>query len=179
MRRPPLPAWVGPYIGAPYVEDATTGSLAEGFNCWGLFAHVQRAVFGVELPDYDGPVWAGRQGAAAMKAAAEAFAARFMLVVDGPSWRAGDRCERAGDGVLLRVAAAPVHIGVVVDPGRMLHTDKTLDACVERYDDPLWVNRVVAIYRAHGPSDDTPRAEHPLPPAGDCSDAATGAADER
>jgi cell wall-associated NlpC family hydrolase len=133
---PPLPAYVGNYIGAPY-KDA--GEPPKSFNCWQLFAHVQRCERGVALPDYDGPVWSGRAGLEAMHEAAEAFASRFAEV---------DPADvREGDAILLRLNGAPIHIGLVVASGWMLHINKGIDACLECYRDPLWRDRIIGFYR--------------------------------
>lgn len=133
------PAWCAPYIGAPYSDD---GKAAGSFNCWTLFAHVQRSVFGTDIADYDGPVWSGPQGRHAVAAAAEAFARRFAQVLPGD--------EREGDAVLMRLMGHPIHIGVVAGKGWMLHTTHGVDACLERYDGPLWTRRVVGFYRPEG-----------------------------
>lgn len=133
---PPLPAYVGKYIGVLYADE---GAPPKSFNCWQLFAHVQRAERGVELPDYGGPVWGGRKGLAAMVAAAEAFAQRFTPIQAGQ--------EREGDAVLLRLEGAPIHIGLVVAQGWMLHVYKGIDGCVEDYGAPHWINRIAGFYR--------------------------------
>lgn len=133
---PPLPAYVANYIGAPYEDE---GAPPKSFNCWQLFAHIQRCERGVKLPDYDGPVWAGKAGLADMRAAAEAFADRFRDV---------NACEaQEGDAILLRLQGAPIHIGLVVAPGWMLHINKGIDACVESYRAPHWTHRITGFYR--------------------------------
>lgn len=137
MKSPPkLPAYVANYIGARY-EDS--GEPPKSFNCWQLFAHIQRCERGVVLPDYDGPVWSGRGALAAMQDAAETFAARFSEIEAGS--------EREGDAVLLRLAGAPIHIGLIVAPGWMLHVNKDIDGCVEDLSQPHWRNRIVGFYR--------------------------------
>lgn len=139
-----MPAYVGNYIGAPYADQ---GSPPKSFNCWQLFAHVQRCERGVMLPDYDGPVWVGRAGLVAMKEAAESFARLFTEIATGAEWLAGKRVEREGDAVLLRQQGAPIHIGLIVAPGWMLHVNKDIDGCVESLDEPHWRNRIVGFYR--------------------------------
>lgn len=131
--------WCGPYIGAPYSDD---GKAKGSFNCWTLFAHVQRTVFGVDIADYDGPVWKGREGVEAMAEAARAFAQRFAEVSPGS--------EREGDAVLMRLRGHPIHIGVVTARGSMLHVYRDTDAVVERYDWPIWACRVAGFYRPQG-----------------------------
>lgn len=138
------PAWVSPFIGSPYSDD---GKAPGTFNCWTLFAHALKTGFGFDIADYNGPVWAGRDGVEAMAEAAEAFARRFTIVATGDAWRAGAHLEQPGDAVLLRLSGHPVHIGLVVAKGLMLHTNSSIDACVERYGAPLWRRRIEAFYR--------------------------------
>lgn len=138
------PAWCAPFIGAPYSDD---GQEPGSFNCWTLFRAGLKAGFGLELEDYGGPVWSGRSNARALAEAAEAHAAQFRLLATGAQWRAGKRPEQPGDGILIRLSGEPVHVGLVVAKGSMLHIDRGIDACVERYDGPLWVHRLVGFYR--------------------------------
>lgn len=141
----PIPPWVEPFIGAPYSED---GKAPGTFNCWTLHCAALEAGFCIDAEaDYDGPVWSGRKGARAMAEAAEAFARRFTLIVTGADWRAGRRIEQPGDSILLRVSGVPVHVGLVVSPGHMLHAYQGTNACVERYGSALWANRIEAFYR--------------------------------
>ena len=139
MQNTSLPAWVGPYIGARYREDARSGSIETGFNCWGLFAHVRREVFGSSIDDYEGPLWTGKQSAAAMGEAAAAFAQRFTEIEPGQ--------EREGDAILLRMRGLPIHIGIVAAPGVMLHVEEGCDAVTERYRVGVWERRVIGFYR--------------------------------
>lgn len=132
-----LPAWAADYVGIPYKPG---GKDRSGVDCWSLFAMVQREVFGVDVSDYDGPLYTTRRDAAAVGAAARAFAQRFVTI------EAGD--ERTGDAVLLRILGVPMHIGVVVAPGHMLHTEEGCDAVVEDYRTPFWSPRIVAFHRA-------------------------------
>lgn len=137
-------AWVEPFIGAPYSDD---GKKPGTFNCWTLHCAALKAGFGITCADYEGPVWTGREGAQAMAQAAEAFAAQFDLIVTGAEWRGGNRIERPGDSILMRVSGVPVHVGLVIAPGHMLHTNKGIDACIERYGSTLWAKRIEAFYR--------------------------------
>jgi cell wall-associated NlpC family hydrolase len=138
MPRPDPPSWVAHYLGAPYVHGAREGDVASGYNCWGLFAAVQREVFGRTLAEYEGPL-ALRGNAAAMGAAAEALAAQFEELAPGQ--------EREGDAILMRIAGQPIHVGVVIAPGEMLHSERGANACRESYRNSLWARRIVGFYR--------------------------------
>lgn len=59
---------------------------------------------------------------------------------------------RPGDGVLLRSSLECYrwHIGVIVDGCRMLHARESVGVCVERYDSPQYLRRIVGFYRYRG-----------------------------
>ncbi|NAZ37141.1 C40 family peptidase [Rubellimicrobium sp. CFH 75288] len=130
------PAWVAPYIGLPF---APGGRTREGLDCWGLCALVWSEQFGRDLPPYDGPAWVPGLPAGSVEAAATAYARRFSPV---PLAEAEE-----GDGLLLRVLGAPIHAGLIVAPGWMLHIERGCDSVVERFDGPRWARRVVGCYR--------------------------------
>lgn len=132
------PDWAGQYVGIPYKSG---GRARDGCDCWGLVALVLGERFGVCVADYDGPLFEGRHTAEAVAEAAESFAARFIEV-----GRNGG--EQPGDGVLLRMLGVPLHIGVVVAPGLMLHVEDKCDSVIENYRSLHWRSRVLNFYRA-------------------------------
>lgn len=132
-----IPDSLAPYIGLPYLKD---GATRDGTNCWGLFSMLQREVCGVDLSDYDGPIFAARTDASAIGEAARRFASRFREIPAGE--------EQFGDAILLRMLGEPMHIGFVVAPGVMLHIEESSDSVIERYDTRIWERRIIAFYRA-------------------------------
>ena len=54
---------------------------------------------------------------------------------------------QAGDGVLLRILGAAMHVGVVVAPKWMLHIEHGTNAMLEKYTGPHWSKRVIGFYR--------------------------------
>ena len=135
--RPDLPAWVSQYVGLRYRPG---GVDLDGADCWGLYALVLEREFGVRLPAYPGAAWVPGADSAAIGEEARAYAALFSQV------RAGE--ERCGDAILIRMRGAPLHLGMVVAPGWMLHSHDAADACVEAYNGVQWGRRVVGFYRA-------------------------------
>ncbi len=131
------PAWCAPWVGTPYADG---GRGRDGCDCIGLFLLIQREQFGRDLRIYDGPNWSGRADVKTLGDAARAFAQAFVIVPPGE--------EREGDAVLLRVMGEPVHIGCVVAPGLMLHTERECDAVIENYGNSYWSRRIVAFHRA-------------------------------
>lgn len=131
-----LPAWAKNYVGIPY---RALGRDRNGCDCWGLLAMVWREQFGRDLPDYGSQRWADGVDPKAVGTGAQQYAAQFAAVPLGE--------EEVGDGVLLRMRGHPLHVGLVLAPGWMLHTHETADSCVESYERFVWKHRVIGIYR--------------------------------
>lgn len=151
MPLPPLPSWPTPYIGTPFRE---LGRDDSGCDCWGLLRLVLRREKGIEVPVYGGIGYEAACDREELK--------RFMRgqIVEhwAPVWErqqdtprdALPTGEQAFDGIWLRPHGMrqPVHVGLVVVPGVMLHIEHGCDAVVEDYYDQLrWRHRVVGIYR--------------------------------
>lgn len=131
-----IPDWCSQYIGIPY---ASGGRTSDGADCWGLYALVLAEQFGKPLPSYDGPLW--RKGACANEVASAAleYAAQFQSVALGQ--------EKPGDAIFFRMLGVPLHVGIVVYPGKMLHVEDGIDACVEDYLSFQWRKRIICFYR--------------------------------
>lgn len=131
-----VPSWCARYVGLPYKPG---GRTRDGLDCWGLCSLIWAEEFGRPIPEYDGPFWRPGASAEEVAKAAEAFAARFTPVPFGE--------ERCGDGIMLRMRGAVMHIGMVIIPGTMLHIEAKADACLESYRSTIWAPRATAIYR--------------------------------
>ncbi len=107
-------------------------------GCWRLFCAFYAAELGIVLPTYDDQVSDDNGPALAA-----------LIIQELGAWREVARgTERYGDGVLLRIAGAPSHIGVVMGQGRMLHVLMDgHESCVESYRTPKWAARVEGFYR--------------------------------
>lgn len=114
------------YLGVPF--RAGGRDPATGLDCWGLVRAVMADCWGLVLPD---PATDSRDEAALEGA----VAATRPLVETRPVDRGA---EVPGDLVLLRgLGGRPVHVGVVVRRGWVLHADPALGAVCE----PLWQGR--------------------------------------
>ena len=126
--------WVDGYIGIPYLEH---GRDAWGCDCWGLVRMILAEQFGVELPSVDG--YSEVNPGATKRLVSETLAAIETTVVDAPE---------PGDIVLMRLGPHPsAHVGVVVAPGLMVHTDRGINSTLARLDAPLIRNRIEGYYR--------------------------------
>lgn len=132
------------YSGIPYLRR---GRDRQGLDCWGLVRLWYRDELGLALPSFadldDGEA-----------ATAQELAARAR-----EQWRQVETPE-AGDVILLR--GDPLHVGVVLAPGLMLHTTRKLGAsAVERYDTGRWRHRVQGFFR-YAPGVQVSGCPHPL-----------------
>lgn len=166
------PAWCADYIGVPFLER---GRDRAGCDCWGLVRLVLAERFGVAVPSYAGDyatiadhgrlselinkgistTEAQRHGEGHERTMSVARQAReknrvgslcLRVSVVEPVWFAVEEAG-PGDVMLLRLRGLPIHVGIVVAAGWMLHTHKAADAVLDRFGGIEWRNRVLGIYR--------------------------------
>jgi len=133
-----LPDWVNAYVGLPFKAH---GRDRDGVDCWGLVRLVLADQFGTRLPSYAG-------GYASVEDAEDI--GRLIRGEMGPWREIVPGQEQAGDVVLMRLMNQPMHVGVVVAAGWMLHIEDGIDACLEPYDGAKWRRRVLELYRHDG-----------------------------
>lgn len=127
--------WSTAFIGLPY-EDL--GRSPDGVDCWGL-ARLVYASVGIDLPSYAGG-YASTQERAEIAGLIEGAKPQWIKVDD----------PRAFDLVTFRRGRLESHVGVVVEPGRMLHVTSAAPSCIERYSDDYWRARLTGFWRRAG-----------------------------
>ena len=132
-----LPAWTADYVGLPFKEG---GRDRQGLDCYGLLRLVINDRFAGAVPEYEGIAY--RDGADKdLLVALMDERVRLWTPI-----RVGE--EQPGDGILLRVMGRPIHVGVVVAKGWMLHVEKDCDSLLERFTaGSRWERRVLGFYR--------------------------------
>jgi cell wall-associated NlpC family hydrolase len=123
------------FVGLPYIDK---GRGFDGCDCWGLLWLVYRDLRGVELPSY-----AERYVTGADRAAMAALIADEL----DPWTEIAAGQEHAFDGVLMREGRAIRHIGIVTEPGLLLHVQDGQSSQIERYRSGPLKHRVVGFYR--------------------------------
>jgi len=106
-------------VGAPYADG---GRGPDVFDCWGLVRAIYREHLGVDLPSY------GEIRAADLRAVARAMGAGKDAEIWAPA-----KAPREFDVVIMRDGRGGrrvVHVGVMVDATRVLHTTKTTGGAV-------------------------------------------------
>lgn len=123
------------YVGIPYVDK---GRLITGCDCWGLLWLVYREQRGIDVPSYSEDYVTG----------ADRKALSRLIADELEPWREVDAgSERPFDAVLMREGRFVRHIGVVMEPGRLLHVSSGAASLIERYREGALKHRVVGFYR--------------------------------
>lgn len=129
---PTLAEWARQVVGTAYQAN---GRGPEGWDCWQAIREALRAVYGLELPAYAYP----ERDWPAIAACVEE---------ERPAWQPIPLgSEQPGDVLLLRLRGLPLHVGLVLGGGDMLHAVRGLGVCVERYTGGAWRHRILGPYR--------------------------------
>lgn len=124
----------GEYIGIPFAEK---GRSQKGADCWGLVKLVYSRQMGInDLPDFAEQYQHTRDKV------------NIPLLVDEEKqhWQPV-ASPQEGDVVVFNLAGIPIHVGVMIDPGRFLHVVRGTNACIEKISSPVWANRIAGFYR--------------------------------
>ncbi|HYN39463.1 MAG TPA: NlpC/P60 family protein [Rhodospirillales bacterium] len=138
------PSWAGAYVGIPYRDH---GFDRSGCDCWGLVRLVYRARARIELPSYAGD-YADETDSEGVAACVEAARA-------SETWRRIDPPPRTFDVAemfsVLRSRRGwsypPLHVGVVVGNGWLIHTELATGARLVRADDRALGKRIAGFWR--------------------------------
>lgn len=123
------------FVGIPYLDK---GRSIVGVDCWGLLRMVFRELRGIELPSYSERYVTG----------ADRRAMARLIAGELDDWHevpAGQ--EQSFDGVLMREGKYPRHIGVVTQPGMLLHVEQGETSRIERYRSGILAGRIVGFFR--------------------------------
>ncbi|MEW6263388.1 MAG: NlpC/P60 family protein [Thermodesulfobacteriota bacterium] len=139
----PIPSWVSSYIGLPFREAGRERST--GLDCWGLVRLVLAEKLGLDLPSFEGVAY--RKGCD-MAALGETMREFRRCLHWAPVLQGQEECF---DLIWLRTAGAPIHVGLVVAPGWMLHVEQGCDSVIESYTGLRWKRRILEILRPSSP----------------------------
>lgn len=112
--------WSDAYVGLPF---AKRGRSRHGLDCYGLVRLVLRDMAGLDLPRFD--VWDTREKVLARETCGMTRVARGgeraldVVIMTADQWRGGRWCK------------APLHMGVVVARGQVLHIEEGRLSCVD------------------------------------------------
>jgi hypothetical protein len=138
------PAWAGTYVGIPYRDH---GADRSGCDCWGLVRLVYRERAGVILPAYAADYDDERDTDGVARCVEAARASGSWRRVDPPA-QPLDIAEMLS---LLRSRRGwsypPLHVGVVLALGWLLHTEVATGSVLVRSDDPTLGRRIAGYWR--------------------------------
>lgn len=124
------------FVGLPYRDH---GRERDGVDCYGLVRLVLRELRGIELPIYSDE-YANGDDIGGIAALVRAGLPRDWVPIERPEAFA-----------LVVFRGRPTHVGLCVDDGRFLHSDRPgVTSRVERLDSPLWAPRIEGYYRHAG-----------------------------
>jgi cell wall-associated NlpC family hydrolase len=131
--------WINNYIGLPFKDK---GRSMAGVDCWGLVQQIYRRERGIELPDY---------------LIYETVSDKDQVVdtvnkIRSEGWVAYPKTIRPEqfDVILFESGGKPLHVGLMIDPRRFVHSAQDDYSRIERYTSGIWFSRVEGFYRYVG-----------------------------
>ena len=131
----PVPIWAGHYIGLPFLSH---GRDRSGLDCWGLVRLAMAEQFGLALPSL----------VTSYRRSTDVAGISGLIAAETQKWSPvvkGD--EDLGDVIVLRLRGEPLHVGLVLGDGQMLHVERGINSAIESYRGPRWAERVFGFYR--------------------------------
>jgi cell wall-associated NlpC family hydrolase len=123
------------YIRIPFKDH---GRTREGADCWGLACIIFKEQLGIDLPTFTD--YADTKDQARISE---------MIKSESISWQSiGPMREKAFDMAVFRMMGQPMHVGVVIKPGLMIHCERGCGVYLtEYYKENQWDRRLEGFYR--------------------------------
>lgn len=127
-----VPAWINRYVGIPYLLDGTDLS---GCDCWTLCDIILKERTNISMPP--------------LKAVTSLQWKQIKQEQVPEDWREVNAAEaKELDIITLRyLREMPPHVGVVVAPGWMIHTQEGVNSILDDYTSFVFKNRIESFYR--------------------------------
>ncbi len=132
-------SWHNQFMSIPFVER---GRTRQGADCWGLVCIIYKEILNIELPLLDD--YANTLDRKTLPHIIEKESLRSWVKVEQGE-------EQAYDVAIFRTGGVPMHIGVVVRPGFMIHSQSGNDTLFSNYvKEKEWSKRLVGFCRYVG-----------------------------
>ena len=123
-------------VGVPFKPH---GRGYDNWDCWGLIYIAHRDVYSIDLPSYDKEYKSINREREKIEGLYSAGKQEEWVEVKDP---------QAGDVVMLYMDGRAVHVGLMIDKDKFLHTEQGIDTCVQRLTDFQF--RIEGFYRYNG-----------------------------
>lgn len=127
--------WVNEYVRIPFLDN---GRTKEGVDCWGLVRLIYQERLGIELPVLN--LYDNTRDKEKISHLIEEKSKEWIPVEKGD--------EKPYDVLVFKLAGQPMHVGLVVKKGLMLHCERGSGTVPVFYNEEhQWFRRLVGIYR--------------------------------
>lgn len=134
--RTPTPSEIQALVGIPFINKGRDPKI--GLDCWGLAKHASKTLFGIIIPSYSDK-YEFSNGDDASQA---------LINNKGFPWgKVPSDKIRPGDLLECRILDKPWHVGILVAPGLMLHTQEGTGSITDSILGIKWAHRISGYYR--------------------------------
>ena len=126
------------FVGLEYTDK---GRNFSGVDCYGLLYLVYKETQGIVLPSYV----TDYVNSVDRKATADLIAGKL-----DPWEKVAKGSEIKFDAILIRIGRDVMHVGLVAEPGKMLHIQSGELSRIEPYRTGIWQHRIAGFYRYRG-----------------------------
>ena len=116
------------YIGIPF----------EKMNCWELICHYYGSELGIVLPSHEKNYRDADDKKTISRLYESEIASKTWPRVENPKYP---------DVAVFRIAGYLWHAGLILNDGKMLHTQRGCDSVIESFRNARWKNRLYGFYR--------------------------------
>ena len=131
--------WIKDYVGIEF-ENKGRG---EKVDCWGLAYRIFQEKFNIEIPSFD-----EYESAHNIQEIGKLIKSKETISLIWKEIEKGK--EQFGDIAIFLMQGSPVHIGIVIGDKKMLHIEKGVNSCIEKYNTSRYVKRLYKFYRHRG-----------------------------
>jgi len=128
-----LDNWIAQYVGIPYKSKGTT--LEEGLDCLSLIELIYKEKLNIHLPFNEH-----------LETDNNMEAVGNAISLEKCKWIKLEQPENFCV-VVLNICGFPVHLGLVLNNGYMIHSLKGHNSVVEKFDGAKWKRRINGFYR--------------------------------
>ena len=128
--------WQNKYERVPFKEK---GRDLSGCDCWGLVRIILKEECGIDVPSY----------VEAYETTNDRDTLNALISDEsGQYWQEIPKGqEKPFDVVVLKMRGVPMHVGIVIGAGKMIHCARGVGTAIERYRSIKWQDNVTGFFR--------------------------------